>query len=364
MDNRLKYANHASPEFNRQMEDVLGRIAIDTEKVLGDNLVALLLGGGYGRGEGGVVVVDGVEHPYNDLDMTFIVKDKGAIDWKGIHSVSHKFEQEIHIDVDFSRPLTIDDVRNWSCWLMWYDLLNGHIVMSGDEDILYKNAPDSLKLPPSTIEATRLVLNRGAGLLWALRVIRGEPNIEGMPLPDKDFIRRNYYKCCLAMGDGLLITYKRFTTAYSGRDKLLNKLIEENNSVADLGMKELYEAALEFKFSPDSKEGVSFNEEQFLELAARWGEVFLHIERIRTDKKFASIADYSNWSGLREPEQHALDKLPRNIVRSLQHKKLTWKYPREQLYRQLPHLIELTGRKISNWSVESERFLKVWNRFN
>lgn len=364
MDNSLKYASHASPEFNLRMEDVLQRIAADTEKVLGDNLIALILGGGYGRGEGGVVVVDGVEHPYNDLDMTFIIKNKGAIDWKGIHGVSHKFEQEIHIDVDFSRPLTLQDVRNFPNWLMWYDLLNGHIVMSGDQNILYDNAPDSLRQPPPPIEASRLVLNRGAGLLWALRVIRGEPDIVGMPKPDKDFIRRNYYKCGLAMGDGLLIAHRCFTTAYRGRDKLLNKLIEESDSFASLGMKDLYEAALEFKFTPDSKAGESFSEGQLVNLAEMWGSVFLYIERKRTGMTFSSMDEYTEWRGLREPEQHTADKLLRNVVRSFQHKSLTWKYPREALYRQLPHLLGLTKKSVSDRSGESEKFMKVWNRFN
>ncbi len=364
MDNKLKYASHASEEFNHRMDEVLQKIARDTEKVLGDNLVALLLGGGYGRGEGGVVIIDGIEHPYNDLDLTFIIKDKSSIDWEGIHHISHTYEEEIHIDVDFSRPLTLNDVRKWDPWLMWYDLLNGHIVLSGDEDVLTANASDSVKQLPPPIEATRLVLNRGAGLLWALRVIKGEDNVEGMPLPDKDFVRRNFYKCCLAMGDGLLIVHERFATPYTGRDKRLNKLIDDSPEVAELGMKELYAAALEFKFSPDKKIGITFDEGQLRELAKVWSRVFLHIERLRTDREFASMEDYIDWHGLREPEQHTPNKLIRNIVRSVQQKQWTWHYPREELYRQLPPLLGLTEKKPKDWSIESDRFLKVWNRFN
>ena len=56
---------------------------------------------------------------------------------------------------------------------MWYDLLNGHIVIKGPSDILSAHAPAALKKTLPVIEATRLVLNRGAGLLWALRVVRG-----------------------------------------------------------------------------------------------------------------------------------------------------------------------------------------------
>lgn len=80
------YADHGSEAFNARMHDVCLRIGEDVEKALGSNFTALILGGGYGRGEGGVVRVDGVEKPYNDLDFTLIVRRKkqcsmGQIRW-------------------------------------------------------------------------------------------------------------------------------------------------------------------------------------------------------------------------------------------------------------------------------------------
>jgi hypothetical protein len=166
------------------------------------------------------------------------------------------------------------------------------------------------------------------------------------------------------MGDGLLIVHEQFATPYTGRDKRLNKLIDNSTEVAELGMKELYEAALEFKFSPDKKAGITFNETQLRELATIWSNVFLHIERLRTNRDFTTIDDYVNWRGLREPEQHTPNKLLRNVVRSVQQKQWTWHYPREELYRQLPPLLGLTEKKPIDWSIESKSFLKVWNRFN
>jgi len=194
------YADHGSEMFNARMHDVSLRIGADVEQALGSNFVALILGGGYGRGEGGVVRVDGVEQPYNDLDFTLVVRRKNSVPWDKLDAISEHYEEEIHIDVDFSRPLAIRDIETWPHWLMWYDLLNGHIVIKGPSDILTAHAPAGLKKTLPAIEATRLVLNRGAGLLWALRVVRGAENT-----PDPDFTRRNYYKCILAMGDGLLI---------------------------------------------------------------------------------------------------------------------------------------------------------------
>ena len=289
MERPIIFADHGSDEFNCRLGDVLRRLAGDTEKGLGDNLVALILGGGYGRGEGGIVVIDGVEHPYNDLDLTFIVKDKGAIDWKVVEGISHKYEREIKIDVDFSRPLTIRDIENWSHTLMWYDLLNGHIILSGPDDILTTHAPETLQQPVPAIEATRLLLNRGAGLLWGERVLR---KVE--PPPDKDFVRRNYYKCALAMGDALLIVHKRFATPYRGRDGLLIRLSDDVKEVVALELTDLYIEALKFKFSPDAKIGVSFSIDDFQGLAKLWGEVFLHVERLRTGRPFELMTIMSN----------------------------------------------------------------------
>ncbi|MEA2038543.1 MAG: hypothetical protein U9N82_01770 [Thermodesulfobacteriota bacterium] len=353
------YANHGSDKFNARMHDVSMRIGADVEKALGNNFVALLLGGGYGRGEGGVVRVDGVEQPYNDLDFTLIVKRKNAVPWDKLDAISEHFEEEIKIDVDFSRPLTLHDVENWPHWLMWYDLLNGHIVIGGPPDILKAHAPAALKETLPAIEATRLVLNRGAGLLWALRVVRGVEK-----KPDADFIRRNYYKCILAMGDGLLIAHQRFATPYRGRDDRLTLLETDSPEVAAFELGGLYHEALRFKFQPDDLPDPEVGEEKLKDLARRWGDIFLHVEKIRTGRNWVSLTEYSRWRGLREVEQHSIKNLPRNLIRNKQMGILSWKYPRERLYRQLPVLLGLTDQTIPDWPAESGRFLKIWDRFN
>ncbi len=353
------YADHGSDEFNARMHDVSLRIGAEVERALGGNFVALILGGGYGRGEGGVVRVHGVEQPYNDLDFTLVVKRKNAVPWNRLHAISEHFEEEIKIDVDFSRPLTIHDIENWPHWLMWYDLLNGHIVIKGAPDILNSHAPAALKRTLPAIEATRLLLNRGAGLLWAFRVVRGVEK-----KPDADFIRRNYYKCILAMGDALLIVHQRFHTPYRGRDDRLTRLEADSPEVAAFKLGELYHEALRFKFQPDDVPDVQVGEEQLEDLAKRWGAIFLHAESIRTRRKWALLSQYSRWRGLREVEQHCLKNLPRNLIRNKQMGIYSWRYPREELYRQLPVLLGLTGQPVTDWPAESGRFLKIWDRFN
>jgi hypothetical protein len=356
---RAIYAHHGSDAFNARMDDVSHRIGADVEQALADNFVALVLGGGYGRGEGSVIRVEAEEQPYNDLDFTLVVRRKGGVPWDKLHAISERYEKEIHIDVDFSRPLTVRNIENWPRWLMWYDLLNGHMVIEGPPDILTAHAPSYLKQPLPAIEATRLALNRGAGLLWALRVTRGLD--KG---PDPDFIRRNYYKCILAMGDALLIAHQRFATPYRGRDSCLARLERDSPEVAVLRLGGIYREALRFKFQPDALPDNRIDEEQLKALARQWGVVFLHVERSRNRRKWASLSEYCRWRGLREVEQHSPKNLLRNLIQNRELGIYSWKYPREGLYRQLPVLLGLTDQTVSDWPAESARFLSIWDRFN
>ena len=353
------YTRDGSEAFNQRLHETLTRIADRVDTAMGANLVSLILGGGYGRGEGGVVVRNGIEMPYNDLDFTLVVQNKSKVPWDKLNDIRRDFAEELKIHVDFSRPLTVQDIENWPCWLMWHDLLNGHVTLKGPTDLLEKHAPGYFKNPLPVIEATRLLLNRGAGLLWSLRVVR---KLEDEP--DEDFVRRNYYKCALAMGDSLLIAYLRFTTKYFGRNVLVKALAEDEPSVALLEMQELYEEALKFKFRPDSVSSETKSENMLLNLASRWGKVFLLVENIRTGLNFKSLEEYVDWNGIREKDQHTLKPLFRNIVRNISLGKLSLRYPRENLYRQLPVLLGLVKRNSPDWSSDSREFLKVWDRFN
>lgn len=353
------YSRDGSADFNERLNETLLRIGDEVEQALGNNLVTLVLGGGYGRGEGGLVVKDGKEMPYNDLDLTLVVGNKSTIPRDRLKAIEKKYAKELGIHVDFSRPLTVRDVENWPRWLMWYDLINGYVALKGGQELLASLAPATLKEPLPVIEATRLLLNRGTGLLWAFRVVR---KIE--QAPDDDFIRRNYYKCSLALGDALLIAYQRFTTKYWGRDDLLADLELAEPKVGSFGLQSLYREALRFKFRPDQINSDIIKEEDLKALAKLWGTIFLHVEMVRTGLVWSSLDDYVNWKGIREKDQHALPMIFRNIARNLQMGRWSWRYPRETLYKQLPVLLGLVSANVENWAEETKEFLRIWNRFN
>ena len=382
------YAKDASPTFNTRLDGALRRLADDVRHALGDDLLALILGGGYGRGEGGVVTVAGEERPYSDLDLFLLTRSGRPLGDK-LAAVAERAERELGVEVDFSRPLTLADVRRWPPRLMWRELLDGHVVLSGPDDILTANAPESLQRPLPAIEATCLLLNRGACLLWAWRVAR---DVE--PAPDADFVRRNDFKLRLALGDALLIAHGRHATAYAGRDALLaqtprNPTPTEDRrcAAADCGdanrkpdpakageeavhvpgtrpIDLVYAEALRFKFTPDAFPPEAPGEARLGESASLWGKVFLHVENVRLDRAWSDLDAYCRWPGPRESEMNTLACLPKNLILNLRLGRLGRRYPRERLYPWLPRLLGLARPEPDDWNADSERFLALWRGFD
>lgn len=350
------YAREGSDKFNQQFDKQLNKFSDDLHQLLGDNLVALILGGGYGRGEGSVCNVNGIETGYNDLDFVLVVKNKRTLDHHRMEELTEKHSAQLLIDVDLSRPLTLDDIRELPHCLMWHDLVNGHKVIYGDHNLLNTLAPEHLKQAPPVIEATRLLLNRGSGLLWAMQVVQSQEQSE-----HHEFIRRNYYKCLLALGDALLISKQSYSTICQGRDDLLI------NSNLDIQQKdriiELYIIALKFRTEPDNQCYSKPTKQQLEEAIFLWKKTFLYIEKQRTGNEWVNIEDYCRTSFVREPAQHRLSMLPRNIIQNVRMKNLSVKYPRERLYQQLPMLLSLT-KTDENWSHSVDRYLSLWQKFN
>lgn len=351
-------AQQASPEFNRWLGERLLALAEEVRALVGANLAGLLLGGGYGRGEGGVVLHQGQERPYNDLDFTLVLERKAVFDPRVLEPLRRKYAQDLGIHVDFSRPLDRADWRGLPPWLMWKELWEGHLCLAGDCQGLARDRPAWLDQPLPAIEASKLLLNRGAGLLWAILVAEGR-----QPEPDLDFTRRNYQKAALALGDALLIAFGRHQTAYRGRDANLRRLAGDEPRVAGLAVLEPYQTALAFKFRPDDLGQAPPDPPACWELAAKWGEVWLCLEGLRLGRAFADLAAYAAWPGLREPAEHRLERWPRNLWRNLQRGRLSWRYPREDLFRQLPRLLG-PDRTAPDWQARAEAFLALWDRFN
>lgn len=354
------YAPSASSEFQAWFGERLRRLTDDVRQGVGDNLVALILGGGYGRGEGGVVRRNQREMPYNDIDLTIVVNEPTRVDQRVLETIGKRASDVLGIEVDFSRPVAPGDVQNWPNTLMWHDLLNGHLVLTGEPNILKRLAPPTLSEPVPATEALRLLLNRGSGLLWAMAVKRGDETP-----PDQDFVRRNSYKCLMALGDAVLITHNKYNTLYTGREITLMEVCSSQSDVSTLNIQNGYRAALAFKFTPDLAPPVDTELDGLRAIADAWISVLLYVERSRhRNHDWRTIDEYVAWRGIRERDQNGADRWLKNAVQNGMLGRPSVRYPRERLYRELPALLTSERENPACWAERVESYLKIWKRFN
>ena len=288
---------------------------------------ALVLGGGYGRGEGGALVdPDGDEHLFNDLDYFLFANDPADPALRAlVHQIEVEGTAELGIDVDIkierlgALPAPEDS-------MMIYDLAAGHVVVYGEPDFLTSRwpQPDPSHIP--LIEAARLLWNRGSGLYFAAcRIARHE---------DRRFVERNHAKFELAAGDALLCAAGEYHWSVRERRRRFARLGGD-----PFGIGEVYARGVEFKLSPAGGSlGWGELAEENARLSALWMRLFLHVESERLGVKFDDAASYVTGRERRSPEVPRW-KAPmfalRDLLRYRRYVAPIWDYPRASLFRAL-----------------------------
>ena len=213
------------PELDRLVADALSAIGREIDAMRIPSLAGVVLGGGYGRGEGGARG-KGLS---NDLDF-FAITEEGATDAdaaavaKALEPLSRRWSEKLGIDVDFTGR-TPWRLRHDQERLMVQELVHGYVDVAGATGQslfagIARRAPSDLPW----MEAARLLMNRGMGLLLARSA------------EDVDFINRNINKCLLGAGDARLIARH----GYGWRAQ------ERAESLGD----DVYRAAVAWKFRP------------------------------------------------------------------------------------------------------------------
>ena len=222
---------------DKEAEELLGKVLLEIGDTLSGTPLCVYLGGSYGRGDGGVRQDKNNGILYNDLDFFVFARKRYCDAASLLKEIAEKYEKELKIDVDFSKVMSVNDIKNNATRLMMQELKRGYHRVCG-EDLLEKYLPEipAEKLPYS--EACRLLLNRGMGLLLAGEKITGNST-------EIDFILRNLNKAILGACDAFLIAEKKYKWSITGR------LAEINNSELSVECKKLYTRAVEFKKSPN-----------------------------------------------------------------------------------------------------------------
>jgi len=227
------------PDAEAVVSAHLSRIADVVAKELSSELEALLLVGGYARGEGSMVQRDGRWAPYNDYDLVAVVRDRVALRRvRGpLAAVAHRLTAEVGVEVDLW-PTPRQTVRHAPRTLFWLDASRAARVVAGDpsvkDDIPVREVRD---LPLA--EAGRLLANRAVGLALS--------NLEAH---DRDLRRlRHAHKAVLACGDALLLAADRYPGSVADRALCLRDLATAPGVSRELV--QWYEQAVSFRRRPD-----------------------------------------------------------------------------------------------------------------
>ncbi|MCX6878516.1 MAG: hypothetical protein NTW21_32580 [Verrucomicrobia bacterium] len=306
---------------------------------------ALVLGGGYGRGEGGVMPGPAGVCFSNDLDYFMFDEAPGTprlVAW--CRQLERAESEALGIDVEI-KCLRADSLGDPSRSMMFADLVAGHVVVAGMAGFLaqLREGLDFSRIEPE--EATRLLWNRGSGLFFS-RCRMGLA--EGLP-----FVIRNHAKLKLALGDAWLCLHGQYTSKCRERAE---RLATADLPAALARLRQWHAEGVAFKFDPFA-DGLTWPQlaAESRQLGEAWGDLYLVIEARRLQRRLAGFAEY-----LALPRLLPGTPLTKNLALAMRDKfkrggflRPLGDYPRASLMRALPCLLELTPGGVA----EAGRFL-------
>ncbi len=290
-----RFTLNGSDALERHLATVCKRVHAGISRIIPKHkLEGLALGGGYGRGEGGVLKTPAGDQPYNDLEFYVFVRGLSWLNERRYAKSLHKLAEELSlvagIDLEF-KIISAASLRRSPLNLFYYDLIQGHQWLLGDERLFAgcEHQRDAEHMPLS--EATRLLMNRCSGLLFA----RDKLEQEHFSSEEADFVGRNIAKTELALGDAVLIAFGNYHWSCIERGWRLREL-----SVTEVlpwldEVRHCHAVGVEFKLRPhrslDSRPAL---QEHFREVSSLALRVWLWQENRRLGCECRSAVGYAS----------------------------------------------------------------------
>lgn len=340
---------------------------------------ALVLMGGYGRGEGGYCLRDGQPEPYNDYDYFVVVPNLGRSRrlalTQALAERAKVLEHEVGVEVDFAL-LREDRLSQADYSLMNAEMIWGHRVVAGDLRVL-----DTMpRMPFSALprgEFTRLLLNRGALLLMNQQRLAAGASLSEA---EQEVFFKYLFKAMLACGDARLAGNQTYHPSYVKKRELLGAMDWDGKEP----FMDLYAQAWEQKFHPNYRRYLAENPTDWQARVVHcWLDTLSWFEQRRLGKGIDHWAAYCSptvpkgqgnaWGGLRNL---AITLRDFDVTEPLRRPRWSLRYPRERLIGALPLLLSetegLSSRPLAEalalspgtpWSQATVVFLRLWRRY-
>lgn len=338
----LRFTLDGDADLESHLAHVCALVRTGVKRVVGwPALEGVLLGGGYGRGEGGVHRTPAGDRPYNDLEFYVLVRGSTVLNElrfaRPLAALGHELSGPAGIEVEF-KILSRRALRHGPVTMFSYDLVSGHRWVCGPESLLEGcgRHADSAAIPLS--EATRLLMNRCTGLLFARQRLEGP----AFGPEDAEFVTRNLAKARLALGDALLAAVGQYHWSCRERARRLPSVPASRRMPWLEAVRAAHAQGVEFKLHPvpagRTADELRADLAGLAQLASR---VWLWLESRRLGPTFATPLEYALHPGTLCPETRAA----RNVLVNL--RRFGWRgllagasrYPRERLFRALPVLL-------------------------
>jgi hypothetical protein len=379
-----RFTIDGSAALEQRLAELCAQVRSELEAAIAPSrLEALLLGGGYGRGEGGVLKNSGDDLPYNDLEFYLFLT--GPPQWnqirhgKRLHHIAEQLTAEAGLEIEF-KLISFKQLRNSSVSMFHYDLVMGHRWIKGNEELLtrceHHRMPDQIPLA----EALRLLMNRCTGLLFSKERLHRENFTD----TEADFTGRNLAKAQLAFGDVFLAVHGQYHWSCRTRRERLRSWNAATDFPRLPDLQEHHRAGVEFKLHPTRGTGPRDHYwDRFCELTELGLQLWLWLESRRLHVKFSSARHYA---------LHPLNKCPeksrwrnrlvqvKNFGFSALLRRESERYPREKLLNTLPLLLwdadaltdpVLLGHVQGNLGTDAKHladltraYESIWRRFN
>ncbi len=302
-----RFTLDGSAELERHLDSVCTQVREGVRALVpASQLDGLLLGGGYGRGEGGVLRTTAGDQPYNDLEFYVFVRGNAVLAERryraALQELGHRLSPAAGLEVEF-KVLTLDKLRHAAPSMFYYDLVTGHRWLMGDDTLLagceHHRAAGDIPLH----EATRLLMNRCSGLLFSAERLRRDD----FGADEADFVGRNLAKIQLALGDVLLTALGQYDWSCRDRHQRLLQGSNFDNPPWRDDVVRHHAAGVAFKLHPCrcTADRVELAQ-RHTELSALARQLWLWLENRRLGTVFPSPRDYARSAVDKCPETSAL----------------------------------------------------------
>jgi hypothetical protein len=299
--------------LERRLKDLVDQVHHGVLRITGNKLLqGILLGGGYGRGEGGVLWTPAGDLPYNDLEFYVFLRGhllKNRRKYQPLlHHLAEELTREAGLEIEL-KVFSLEKLRASPVSMFFYDLFMGHRWVHGGAELLaHCDHHAAAELIPLS-EATRLLMNRGTGLLFAAEFLQRTE----FSLPEADFVNRNLHKLRLALGDAILASRGQYHWSCRERHRRLGIL--GAGLPWDASVLAEHARGVEFKLHPfksSASRAELAREHAFLSdlLQKTW----LWLEGNRLGRTFGSAVEYVDFAGPKCPETSALRNVVLNLV--------------------------------------------------